>query len=218
MLTDGKQIAAARQLLSWSQATLAEKSGVSKPSIIRMEKDLFSVKDDSRRKIVDVINDSGVEFLEGKGLRENRKSIKRYRGQEGFHLFYDDLYKTAKEIGGDICIFNGVSNLITQWLGEDYLQIQIKRMLEIDIHFNFNVIVEEGDDVFFGADYCEYRWFPKHLFNDKTIYIYGSKVAFITFMDNDVEVIVLDQTELADCQKLFFELAWNYIAMEIETK
>ena len=215
MLTNGKQIAAARQLLDWSQEDLAIKSGVSKPTIIRMEKDLYSVKDELRNKVVDSVNDNGVEFIEG-GIREAKRTMRKYTGSDGFQQFYDDLYQVAVSTGGDICLFNGVSNQVTKWLGVNNLPIHVERMLKIKDKYNFRVVVKEGDDVFFGATYCTYRWFPETLFNDKTIYIYGTKVAFVTFMDHDVEVLVIDQQDLADCQRLFFNLAWNYIAMEIK--
>lgn len=214
MLTNGKQIAAARQLLGWSQTDLAARSGVSKPSIVRMEHDLNSVKYDIQESIRHTIEDNGVEFLESNGLRENRQDIRKYNGKDGFHQFYDDLYTVITATGGEICLFNGVSTQVTKWLGEDYLKMHVERMLTVTTPFNFKVVVKEGDSVFFGLQYCTYKWFPETLFNDKTIYIYGNKVAFITFKKDDVEVIVIDQEELAECQRLFFDLAWNYIAME----
>ena len=214
MLTDGKQIAAARQLLGWSQTDLATHSGVSKPSIVRIESDLHSVKYEIQENIRSAIEDNGVEFLQSNGVQESRQDIKKYNGKDGFRRFYDDLYSVASTKGGEISLFNGVSELVKKWLGEDYLQIQIERMLQIKTAFAFKVVVKEGDDAFLGAKYCTYKWFPKNLFNDKTIYIYGTKVAFITFKKDDVEVMVIDQQELAECQRLFFNLAWDYIAKD----
>lgn len=214
MLTDGKQIAAARQLLSWSQEDLASRSGVSKPTIVRMEKDLPSVKDDLRHRVLDAINDNGIEFIEG-GVREFKNTLKKYSGMEGFQQFYNDIYQAASTIGGDLCLFNGVSDNVTRWLGDDYLEAHVDRMMAIKDNYRFRVVVKEGDKVFFGRNYCDYRFFPEHLFNDKTIYIYGGKLAFVTFLPHTVEVLVIEQAELADCQRLFFDLAWNYVAMEI---
>lgn len=214
MLTDGKQIAAARQLLGWSQADLANASGVSKPSIIRIEKDLNSVKYDVQSHIQKAMEQNNIEFIDQNGVRENKQTLKKYKGQAGFREFYDDLYETARDSGGDICLFNGVSDLVTKWLGGDYVEIQKNRMMEIKNNYSFRVIVQENDSVFFGADYCTYKWFPKDLFNEKTIYIYGDKVSFLTFSDDDIEILQIQQADLAECQTLFFDLAWNHIAKD----
>ncbi len=214
MLTNGKQIAAARQLLGWSQADLAERSGVSKPSIIRIEKDLYGVKHDSREAIQSAFEKNNIEFIEGNGVRENREALKIYKGQKGFQEFYDDLYETARDIGGDICLFNGISDLVLKWLGADFLEMHVNRMIPIKDNYNYRVIVKEGDDSFLGSTYCDYRWFPSDLFNDKTIFIFGNKVSFLNFSENNIEVSSFNQKELAECQLLFFNLAWNYVAME----
>lgn len=215
MLTDGKQIAAARQLLGWSQADLADKSGVSKPSIIRIEKDLMSVKHDIQMHIKKAIEQNNVEFLDQNGVRENKQTLIKYSGQKGFRDFYNDLYETARDIGGDICLFNGVSDLVTKWLGDDYVEMHKSRMIKIKDNYNYRIIVEDGDKVFFGSNFCEYRWFPKEYFNDKTIYIFGEKVGFVNFQDKEIEVIAFNQSEFAECQKLFFDLAWNHLAIKV---
>jgi len=214
MLTDGKQIAAARQLLGWSQGDLAAHAGVSKPSVIRIEKELNSVKFDVQTHIQKAIEQNNIEFLDQCGVRENTQTLKRYRGQAGFREFYDDLYATARDQGGDICLFNGVSTLVATWLGEDYLKIHKDRMDTIKNNFTYKIIFEEGDTDLLAPEYCQYKWFPSELFTNKSIWIYGDKVAFATFTENDVELIVLKQAELAEAQTLLFNLAWNYQTIE----
>jgi transcriptional regulator with XRE-family HTH domain len=216
MLTDGKQIAAARQLLGWSQADLAERAGVSKPSVIRIEKDLMSVKYDVQDNIKKAIEQNNIEFMAQCGVRENEQTLIRYKGQRGFQEFYDDLYETARDIGGDICLFNGVSDLVTKWLGEEYLQKHRERMANIKTNFVYKIIYKEGDNDFLAPEYCEYKWFPPELFSDKSIWIYGTKVAFTSFSDDDVEVLVLQQPHLAESQAILFNLAWNYQALKVE--
>ena len=80
MLSNGRQIAAARQLLDWSQDDLAKKSGVSKPTIIRMEKDLYSVKDDLRNKVIAAVNDNGLEFTP-LGVQATTNKITKFEGK-----------------------------------------------------------------------------------------------------------------------------------------
>jgi transcriptional regulator with XRE-family HTH domain len=68
-----RQIKAARELLAWSQTTLAEKSGVSLPTIMRLEArdGELGGRDDTREKIRSALERAYIEFLDdgGPGVR-----------------------------------------------------------------------------------------------------------------------------------------------------
>ena len=77
-----RQVKAARALLAWSQAALAEASGVSEPTVARLEAqdgDLGG-RADTGAKIVAALEAAGVTFMEKNGegpglrLREARGS------------------------------------------------------------------------------------------------------------------------------------------------
>ena len=64
-----KQVKAARALLGWSQGDLAEQSGVSKPTVARLETgegDLGGYAD-TRDKILSALEAAGVIFIEQNG-------------------------------------------------------------------------------------------------------------------------------------------------------
>jgi transcriptional regulator with XRE-family HTH domain len=67
-----RQIKAARALLAWSQEDLANASGVSIPTIKRLEskKGLLGGRSDTGLKIYSALRDAGVRFLDenGEGL------------------------------------------------------------------------------------------------------------------------------------------------------
>jgi len=76
-----RQIKAARALLGWSQADLARNSGVSEPTIARLEAadgDLGG-RENTGQKIRDAIESAGIQFFEENGggegarLRKPRK-------------------------------------------------------------------------------------------------------------------------------------------------
>jgi transcriptional regulator with XRE-family HTH domain len=76
-----RQVKAARALLGWSQDDLADKSGVSKPTVARLETadgDLGGYAG-TREKLVDALESAGVIFVEENGegpgvrLRKPRK-------------------------------------------------------------------------------------------------------------------------------------------------
>jgi predicted transcriptional regulator len=63
-----RQVKAARALLDWSQADLAKKSGVSEPTIWRLEADDGELggRADTVEKIRRALEKAGVEFTNGK--------------------------------------------------------------------------------------------------------------------------------------------------------
>lgn len=131
----------------------------------------------------------GIYFSEN-GVYEQREGTRTLTGHDGFREMYELLYEAAQE-GGDLCLHNGVSHLAIDTLGPDYVALQQERMKKIKDRFRFRVILEEGDDTYMGAGYCEYKWFPKEHFVDKTKYIFGAYLAYIDF-DNDVEIILIN--------------------------
>jgi transcriptional regulator with XRE-family HTH domain len=80
-----RQIKAARALLGWSQADLAEKSGVSEPTVARLESmdGELGGRRVTAEKIREAIVRHGVEFIDedggGAGVRLRRRSKAKAR-------------------------------------------------------------------------------------------------------------------------------------------
>jgi transcriptional regulator with XRE-family HTH domain len=69
-----RQIKAARELLGWSQEGMAGASGVSVPTIKRLEAKSGELggRDETREKIRTALEKAGIEFLDdGQGVRLN---------------------------------------------------------------------------------------------------------------------------------------------------
>ncbi len=207
------QIRAARALLNISQDTVAEATGLSKHYLSQIENAHTGGKADALERIESFYTIMGVEFLEHDGVRRHPTGMRILRGQEGFREMYDDIYKTVQHGHAEITLFNGVSQLVLDGLGSDFLKMHIARMQKAKDNFRFRVIVEEEDTSYLGNTYCEYKWFPTERFNDKTIYTYGDKLAFVNF-EGEVMVTLFDQKELADTMRFYFDLAWDSVAME----
>jgi transcriptional regulator with XRE-family HTH domain len=81
-----RQVKAARSLLGWSQGDLAKASGVSEPTIARLEsaesRDHLGGRAETGTKICDALERGGIEFIHenggGAGVRLKKKA-KRHR-------------------------------------------------------------------------------------------------------------------------------------------
>ncbi len=74
-----RQIKAARELLAWSQDHLAKASGISLPTIKRLEAEEGNLRgrDETQEKIVSALEKAGIEFTNGDGLGVRLKKKRR---------------------------------------------------------------------------------------------------------------------------------------------
>jgi predicted transcriptional regulator len=82
-LVTTRQIKAARALLAWSQSDLADRSGISEPTVARLEAvdGELGGRDNTTRKIRAAIETAGIEFISenggGVGVRLNKRQRKK---------------------------------------------------------------------------------------------------------------------------------------------
>jgi len=202
------QCRAARGLLHWSQPDLAKQCGMHLQTISNFEAERSTPSKSSLEKITRAFEYAGIQFTEYNGVREKPSDLRIYRGNTGFREFYEDLFKVAKEEGGDLWLYNGVSKLVIEGLGEDYVKMHKERMTKLKGRFTYRVILEEGDDIMFGSEYAHYRWISKDQFNDKTIFVYGPYVALVNF-EGELTVTCIHQREFADTMRQLMSNSWD---------
>lgn len=210
-----EQIRAARALLGWSQHDLADKANLSQTGIARIENGTNQPNSKTIAKIESAFDKADVEFLDSSGVRKRTGQVRVLYGRDGLRQMFDELYDTAKNLGGELCLFNGVPSKLADWLGEEWYEMHKQRMSKIDNGFRYNIIVKKGEKVLSALNYAEYRYFPEHLFHDKTIYIMGNTVFFRDDGYEKLRLIRLEQPELAKTMKVLFDIAWANVA-EIE--
>jgi predicted transcriptional regulator len=82
-LTTIRQIKAARALLGWSQSDLARRSGISEPTIARLESvdGKLGGREETVRKIRAALENGGIEFIHenggGLGVRLRKRQQKK---------------------------------------------------------------------------------------------------------------------------------------------
>lgn len=209
------QLRTARALLHISQKEVAENTELSIGTLTNIENDTAAPNTTSAATLAAFYESCGIEFGPYDGVRRNPHDP-IYEGSAGFRRFFDDVYATAKNEGGDICLLNGVPSLLIHWLGEDWYAMHAERMSAIQDNFTFRVIIKEQDKNLIGKSFVTYRWFPEDLFEDQTVYTYGDKVAHIKFSDTNVIADVKRDAKNAKTNRVLFDIAWHHVAKEID--
>ncbi len=208
----GRQIGAARGLLRWSGAVLAEKAGLTRDTINKIESDAVQPREGTIADIIRVFDENGVEFTENSGVRMKPQGIEVLIGQEGLQRFFDGVYEYAKKHGGTIMQLGIDENLF--WaMGVEFSNAHRKRMTELvkerkDI--KVLAIICEGDTNFVASDYNHYRWISKELFAAVPFYIYGECLAIMNFQTVPAPTIVLHKfPAITNAYRKQFEAMWN---------
>lgn len=209
------QMRAARAMLDVPQGHVAEHLGIAANTLSKIESGQSDVSMSRMSEIQRFYEREGIAFGENEGVRWNASQVIKYEGQVGIREFFDDVYKDSSE-GCEINLFNGVPALLVKWLGTDFYKMHAARMSELGDKLNVKIIVEETETNFIAGSFAEYRGFPKNMFNDRTIYIYGRKVGFFTFSDENVSIRVFDSAELASSMKVLFGIAWDKVANKLD--
>lgn len=153
----------------------------------------------------------GVKFTNDGGIRPHVARFEHLKGSDGFRTLMDDVYEQAKDKGGKIRLWNARPSNWTKWLGEEWYKKHTKRMQSVLSNISFNVTCEEGDTNFIGGKHSEYRWVPKKIFNEQSIYCYGDRIAFLNFENESVNIFILHSKEFNDSFCLLFDFVWNEI-------
>lgn len=212
------QIRGARGILNWSQQDLAQRTGISATSIGSIENGQTTPRSSTMETIQTTFERNGIEFLGLQGVRERDNTLTTYDGQSGIQAFFDDVYETTKSVGGEICLFNGVPEKLIEWLGTEFYHMHANRMDALANKFDFKIIIEEGNDQFIARSFAQYKWFPKDRFNDRTLYCYGDKLAFLNFAKDKVSILVMQQPDIAMSFRELFKIAWEHVATTPDNK
>lgn len=206
------QCRAARAFLNWSQPDLAEKCGMHVQTISAFEHETSTPTKTTLKKITNAFESVGVEFTRDGGINPHGMRFKHLKGTDGLRELLDDTYEQAKTTKNPMQLWNSKPDNFIQWLGENWFKKHSKRMEKIADDFDYRITTHEGEHNFISHKFAEYRWTPKKMFNDQSIYCYGNRIAFVNFGKNDLNIYILYSWEFADSFRLFFDLVWNEMA------
>lgn len=212
MFVTPHQIRAARALLDWTVSQLGERVGAAATTISAIETGRSAGSKELLTAIIYAFQNAGIELTEDGGVRPRRSEIRIYRGADGFRAFFDDVYAVARDHENPrISITSNNEVDYEKWLGPAYDAMHMKRMRDLGKE-NLRVLLRDQDTYLPSIAYCEYKWVPQEQFADVSLYIYGDKVGFVEFMENDVRVTVVDNQAATDALRKMFNLAWDNAA------
>lgn len=199
-MKDGRQIAAARVLLNWTVDELIKRTGVSRPTISRIENNNGKPNSNTLNKIIRALTKEGITFTETGGVDLIDKRAQYLTGDTWFLDILDDMYITLENAKNkEVLIFGGKDKKSPPEIIE-----KIRKLREIGV--TIRETVEEGDDYLIGQE-KNYRWIPKRFFKNQITVIYADKVC----NDFGSHGILITDKDWADTERNKFNLIWSLL-------
>ena len=202
-----QQIRAARALLDWSQTQLSDLSGVSRASIKNIEKNITAPRKDSIDAIRRALEDHGIEFLPGNGVREKDQIVTTFEGEDAEEQLLNDIYQTMlAEEGGEVLI-SGLEEMDPEKNPAEYAlaKAHLDRLTNIGV--KERILGKEGNDNYI-APWHWYRYLPKEGFASVPLFIYGDKIALSTDKTPYKSIVIHNRLFADSCRQLF-NFAWE---------
>lgn len=203
----GRQIRAARALIGWEAEELAQKAGVSRNTISKVENG-HTPRDGSLEKITRAFEtDADLEFTENEGVRFRPSDIEVYEGAARFEEFTDFLYEYLKRKGGDVCISAVDEGLFAKYRKDPELHRQRMRALVDGGKVTVRILATHSS---FTSTYAKYRWQPQQSAVPTSFYAFGNCLALISFEHDPAPYVVLHKSgPFAETFRQAFNTAWD---------
>lgn len=201
-----EQIKAARALLDWTQDDLAMASGLSKPSINTIERRIANPKIDTLTAIKRALEDAGIEFTAGPGVKLRSTSLKTqiFEGEDSLYRLVNDIFDTLVNTQKQLMIA-GVQEEKYMNQGGERIISAIKKRVKHKIPTK--LLSCQGDKNFIEPP-DHYRWLPKDLFPQTPYYIYDNKYALYLW-GPPKKVVIIENAEIAASMAQQFQALWN---------
>lgn len=203
------QIRAARALLNWSQTELSVRSSLTTPTIANIELGKQTPSTTTLQRIYDAFDIAGIEFTDGDGVKKRIGQTYTYRGHNGFEKFYQDIDATALAMpNGEFLVSNVNEHDFLKWLSEENIYRHHLAITRTSV--KYRILIKEGDDYMPGSSFgAIYHWTAGDQFHSVPYYVYGNKVAYIAFEENDVNVFVVENALLSQLHRRQFDEMWG---------
>ncbi len=194
-----EQVRAARALLDWSQKDLAERAGVSEPSVINFEKEKSTPNQGTVDKIFSAFSLAGVSFIE-RGVFLKEDTITTIEGDNWYLRLLDDVYYSLiDQKDGELLLISADDRMSPPEVNNRYRKIR-------NAGIRMRQLVEDGNTYLMGP-IKEYRYIPKDHYTNYVCLIYGQKIAVCT--DHNSKTVVFKDPMLSSMWANMFNLLWD---------
>jgi transcriptional regulator with XRE-family HTH domain len=213
-MIDAIQLRAARAMLDWKTSDLAEVSGVALNAINKIERGKVLGRRDTMEKMQKAFEDAGLDFLPDSGVRLKNRVVVTYEGTGANKQLVEDLYNSLRDSGGEILIAHldegeSIKNLELGWLAE---QIRLRKEAGI----THRLLVRPNDPNLIPP-LDNYRCIPGEFFSSYPLYIYGSKLALVSW-EPSPRVVVVEDARFADSARKLFNFVWMHADPVVQRK
>ena len=136
-----------------------------------------------------------------------KPKVEMYEGKEGIKTIHENIIKEKPK---EVLVYGNTTrhNEIMQWYFPRYIKERAKnkikaRVITEDSKFTTQVLKKQDK-----KELRQTRFFPLGFSFPTIKYIYGNKVAMISFSKNIIGVVI-ENKEIAEGEKLSFELMWQ---------
>ena len=202
-----EQIKGARGLLSWSQQDLAEKSGISKPTINNIERFMLTPRVRTMEKIEHAFIDAGIEFIEGPGVRFSAQNlnVKVLVGSEALLRFAEDMYLTLKDREDKEVLSSGADEKKLYAIGGEKFSKLLDRNRKIGI--TAKILLADGDTYFLEPKRF-YRWCDKNMQQQVAYHVYADTYAMLLW-GPPTKIILIKNAQIAEDYRKQFLNDWE---------
>jgi len=204
-----RQIRAARGLLGWTQAHLAESASVSRSTVAGIENDTGNPTQELLARIRSVFESNQVEFLPQEGVRFRQPLIHHDDLPDANRRLLDDIYLAALQFKlktgtSDILIF-GLREEDSQKSVGDLLAAHLERLKQAGLQ---EKILCAPDTRTFVAPRASYRRLTELSPSQNPIQIYGEKIAVIHWRPKEFVITIESELIASALRSMFYQL-WN---------
>jgi transcriptional regulator with XRE-family HTH domain len=204
-MINAEQIRAARALLDWSTADLAKQTNMTVNGINKIERGHVQAHRETIETLESVFESAGIEFLPRSGLRKKDRMVHVLEGEDANRKLLDDVYNTLRDIGGEVLIVGLDENLVIKDVDKKFLEEHLVRLEKNNI--GERLLVKTGDTNFIASAEI-YRWMPEKYFSPYPLYIYGSKLALVSWAPTPRCIIIHDEA-FAESTRRLFNYVWD---------
>ncbi len=174
----------------------------------------FLVAEDPRiltakfKEYSDTLSSQLPQLLALQNVNENKPKITYYEGEDEVWQIYEDTIRTGQPILSYTSVIDIYNLLLDPKKVEEYIRRRVEKKIPV------RVIALESDVSRLWAkrakeELREIKLIPKETYNfSADVEIYGNKVAIVSFKE-DIFGIVIESEQIAQMQKMAFELMWN---------